>query len=183
MYYAIALAAPSRKHLQGFVFFAGDNIYTDIYEGSNPNYIRVCDQSAIKLLTTILKTCVLFNLVVVCLVPPFYLSNEIQLPVPVLVPFTDLESSMGIIINLCNQCYIIPYASIALLGIEITNCLVKNAIWAVAVAICFSVDELTAAFKDRTSASKRLNNFYFRNMLIQVQDLDRYEKVSMSNCI
>lgn len=100
-----------KKEYQSLAFFAGDRIYTHIKDDSNPSYIHVCNQSAIKLLkstSTILG--IVVSSMIILLVFPIYalvFKNDIQLPIPVVLPFTDLETKNGITLNIANQVFIV----------------------------------------------------------------------------
>lgn len=102
-----------------------------------------------------------------------YIENgDFQLPVPVLFPFTDLESRKGFIINVLNQTIICLIGCSGNIGIEVIQSILKNTVWASTVAIVYSIDEFSANFTKSTSTP--LRDRYFRNIVRQVQDLDRY---------
>lgn len=170
------------KRFQSLLFFAGEKIYTNIHENSNMSYIRVCNESAIKLLKSTLTT--LFMLIasnVIYLGFPSYatmIHHEIQLTIPVLLPFTDLETSHGIVINILNQMFISTIGVVGNFGIEVATCMLKNTVWGVMVVICHSIDEISKLLQnsddDSTESNSKGNiDIYFRNMLIQIQDFDR----------
>lgn len=103
---------PSKKKAyQSLAFFAGDRIYTHVDEGSSPDYIRVCNQSATKLFesTATMLGIVATSMIILCIFPvyAFVFKNDIQLPIPVVLPFTDLETKNGITMNMANQLFII----------------------------------------------------------------------------
>lgn len=166
----------SRKMIQSLLYFGGNKIYTDITEESNPKYIRLCDQSAIRLLKDISKTlCIISICVFLYAIFPLYTildKHELQLPLPVFLPFTDTSTVHGIVINIINQIFISLLGLAGNFGIEIAMCMLKNTVWATAVAICFSIDEFT----DSIIQSKPARDIdkEFRNILIQLQDYDRY---------
>lgn len=161
--------------MQSLIYFGGETIYTDVTPESNPKYIKLCDQGAIRLLKDVSKT---LGIISICVglfsIFPMYTlvcKHELQLPIPIFVPFTDISTLHGIVINISNQ------VSIALLGlsgnygIEIGTCILKNSVWAIAMAICHSIDEL----KDLLAKPKQLReiDMEFRNLLIQIMDYDR----------
>lgn len=170
------------KTFQSLIFFAIEKIYTDINHDSNCNYIRLCDESAIKLLKSTTKTigiiCVSMSLYIFFPIYMFITSNDIQLPIPVLLPFTDIKSIKGMIMNILNQLFIGLIGIAGNVGIEIITCILKNTVWASTVVICHSIDEfsnITVNFESKESI-----NCHFRNILIQVQDLHRYFQFSNS---
>lgn len=166
-----------RKFYQSLAFFAGEKIYTNINRDSNMGYIRVCNESAVKLLKS---TLTIFGIVatsmIILLIFPMYafiFKHDIQLPIPVVLPFTDLETKNGLILNLVNQVFISLIGGTGNLGIEIITCILKNNVWASTVAICYSIDEISDSIQSPAANLKTIIDLKFRNILIQVQDLDR----------
>lgn len=170
---------PSKlKQYQSLAFFAGDKIYTNIEKDSDPKYIETCDRCAINLLKSTSKTVgiVILSMTVMLLFPPyvFLFKNDIQLPIPVVLPFTDLESKTGLIINFVNQLFLCLIGATGNIGIEIVTCMLKNNVWASTGAICYSVDTISEAIERPEGHMKRIIDLKFRNILMQVQDHDRY---------
>lgn len=164
----------SRKLIQSLIFFAGDQIYTDIQPDSELNYIRVCDQSAIKLLKDASTTmAIIISAVVLYSCFPLYAfikHNEIPLFMPMFFPFTDMESTTGITINILNQIFVNTLVLAGNFGIEVATSMTKNSIWSCAIAIGHSVVQLTESVEN--TRSKRIIDYNFRNILVQVQDFD-----------
>lgn len=167
----------SRKLIQSLIFFAGDRIYTDIQPDSETNYIRVCDQSAIKLLKDASSTLAIISSAVIlysCFpMYAFIKHNEIQLFMPMFFPFTDMESTTGITINILNQIFANTLVLGGNFGIEVATSMTKNSIWSCVIAIGHSVFQLTESIKKTKSQSTRIIDYTFRNILIQVEDFDR----------
>lgn len=167
-----------REKLQSILFFVSDNIYTDIDEKSDPVYISICDQSAIKLLKSTAKILGLFytSLFTYTIFPAFITieNHEMQLILPVLVPFTDLNSINGLTINVLNQLITIFTGTVGNFGTEVIICMFKNTIWAMAVTICYSIDKLITSFDESEPFSNRIVTFHFQNVILQVQDINRY---------
>lgn len=178
MYY-LAMIPWTRKMLRCLVFFAAENVYVNNWRG-NPNYIRSCDQSAIKLFKSTAITLAAISIFAALYFGfPFftYISrNELQFPVPVLFPFTDIETPNGIAINILSQLFMTYFGATGNIVIEIIQIIFKNTVWAITVAICHSVDEFSMAIEnlDSTPTSRRFIDYSFRNILVQIQDLDRY---------
>lgn len=176
--YAMVLNSSMRKQLNSLIYFTGEKIYPDFNQEANERYMRVCEKRALELLSSSMKFVGLINLgtslFVVFPMIAFVFSNEIQLPVPMLFPFTDLESLNGLVINMLNQLW---FGFVGLAGnvfIEVSACLLKNSIWMTAAAICHSIDEISEKIKKTVSNTEMYCIEYsFRNILIQVQDLDR----------
>lgn len=175
--YCLIILPHERKIFQSLIFFAGDNLYTDVSECPDPKYIDICNQSAIKLFKSVLKT---VTILIVCAIiyalfpiHAFIVKNEIQLPVPILFPFTDLESTNGLTINMFNQIFLLFYGCVGTFGFEIFNCILKNAVWMAMMGICHSVDELSMNLQEPTPQSICFIKCSYRNIIIQIQDYDR----------
>lgn len=169
-----------KKEYQSLALFAGDKIYTNIDEDSNPNYIKVCNESAIKLFKSTSKTIgIVATSMIILLIFPMYayiFKNDIQLPIPVILPFTDLESKNGLTLNLANQVFMAFMGGTGNIGIEIITCILKNNVWASTVAICHSIDDISESLEcPNVGAMSRVIDLKFRNILIQIQDLDRFD--------
>lgn len=172
------------KILQSLGFFGLDRIYTDTSMDSDLNYVKMCDQSAIKLLTSTSKTLsiIIISLNVLLIYPlyAFVFQNEIQLAIPVFLPFTDLKTKSGILLNLANQLFIAFVGTTGNIGIEITTCILKNNVWVSIVVICYSIDILTEYLEHPHGNGENIErsiDLTFRNILIQIQDYDRYVDV------
>lgn len=166
-----------RPKLRSLVLFAGEHIYTDITPQSTPAYISACDKSAIKLLKnsfTNMSLILVSNFLYGSFpMYAFFIKHEIQLALPVFVPFTDLDSLFGLILNLFNQLFISVTGIVGNYAIEIGTCMIKNSMWGATVAISFAIDNVSRSIKEHNHKSSRYCDFEFRNILIQLQDYDR----------
>lgn len=184
MVYASVFDSSQRKETQSLVYFAGEKIYPDFTGECSRRYMEICDQSALKLLSDTLKTVGMIfasnSILLIFLILAFIHNNEIELPIPVIFPFTDLESVNGLVINLLNQSFMAFMVVAGNIGIAIPTCMLNNSVWIVTVTICHAIDELTEILNGLASDSKTGIDYCFRNILIQVQDLDRY--VETQNC-
>lgn len=176
--YVMIMVPQSRKEFRSHIYFVGERVYTDIDENSNASYIKALDQSAIKLFTSTAKTVaiVVVSMIIYLTFPiiVYIQSNELHLPIPILVPFTDLETKNGLIINLWNQSSIAVMIIVGNIGIEMITCMLKNSVWATTVAIGHTIDEISAFFEEPEPPSESVFDRYIRNLSIQVRDLDRY---------
>ncbi|XP_055300263.1 uncharacterized protein LOC129567422 [Sitodiplosis mosellana] len=60
-------------------------------------------------------------------------------------------------------------------GIEIMTCILKNNVWASTVAICHAIDEISDCIEcPKADDMKGFIDLKVRNILVQVQDLDRF---------
>lgn len=172
--YHLMMVPSKRKALQNLLFFVAEEIYSSDRE-NNPNYRSKCDQSAIKLLKTLSMTLsVTFVSATVFFFSPFLtyvMKNEIQFPLPVLFPFTELKSPTGFVINIASQIYAYFFGAMANISIEIIQFMLKNSVWATTVAICHSIDEFSTILENHKFKETEQ---HFRNILVQIQDLERY---------
>lgn len=168
-----------RKVYQSLAFFGGNKIYTNVDQQSNTGYIQVCDQSAIKLLKSTLTTLgIVIGSMNVYLGFPMYsytFKHELQLPIPVLLPYTNDETPRGLLLNFANQVFVALVGLGGNIGIEIITCILKNNMVAGTAAIGHSVGEFTEMIKKSKEdlTMRRVMDYQFRNILIQLQDLDR----------
>lgn len=164
-----------RQELRSLVFFSGDKIYINLNTKCSRRYRRICEESALNLLSNTIKIIGILcfaNLINgIFITITFITNNEIQLPIPVFFPFTDLESAEGLIINLISQFCIIFMGVVGNIGIEITTCIIRNTIWMMAATMCYAIEEITLKIKEPME-SKNID-YRFRNILLQEQDLDR----------
>lgn len=148
----MVIVPSSRAQLQTALFFIANHLYINNDE-TNVDYNQMCERSAIKLLKSTAKTVgILMSSVVISATFPIILTvsrHQIQLVVPVLVPFTDLNTWHGLCINLFNQLITIFFGICAGLGIEIIICMLKNSFWTMSAAVCNSLDELIDLFMNR----------------------------------
>lgn len=166
-----------RKCWQSLAFFSGDKIYVDINQHSNPSYIQVIDESAVKLLTSTMITVGIvvgsMNLYVGFPVTASIFGDDIQLPIPVLFPFTDYKTHYGLAINLVNNFFVASVGLAGTIGVEIVTSMLKNTVWACTVAMKHTIDDISELIKTPDPKPSNVLNHQFRNVLIQAQDLDR----------
>lgn len=177
--YALIMIPSKRPRFQKLIFFAGDKIYTE-HGQSNANYIKVTDESAIQLFMNTAKIIgmITVSMTIFCIFPiyAFIYRNEIQFPVPVLIPFTTLDTKIGLLVNVLNQAFTCLIGITGNYGIEIIACILKNTVWASASTICYSLDELTELLHEPEQREKKImkTKYQLRNTLVQIQDFDRY---------
>lgn len=166
-----------RKMWQSLAFFSGDKVYTDVNEESNMGYIRVCDKSAIKLLTSTAITLVIIvgsmNIYVGFPITTSMFSGDLQLPVPVFLPFTDYTTTHGLVLNLINNVFVGGVGLAGNAGIEVITSMLKNTVAVCTDVVEYAIGELTLLLKDPKHQQKNVIKSKFRNILMQVQDYDR----------
>lgn len=170
---------PSQMEMwRSLAFFSGDKIYTDINKHSNIGYIRVCDESALKLLKSTTVTLVIIvvsmNIYVGFPTTTSIFTDELQLPIPVFLPFTDYTTNYGLILNLINNVYVGGVGLLGNLGVEIITNLLKNTVWVCTTVVGQSIHEISILLENtKRKQTTRHIEHRFRNILVQVQDLDR----------
>lgn len=173
----LAICPNKIKSYQSLLFFADENIYTDLNQGTNLKYISICDRNAIELMkkTTItIGIIIIFMAIYLCFpIFDYFVNNDLQFPVPILLPFTNLKSMHGIILNILNQMFIVLVGTTGNIGIEIITCLLKDTIKMSTIVICQSIDELSEFIEKSKSDDENYIDHQYRNILIQVQDLNR----------
>lgn len=168
------MVVPSNIKIYHSLIFFAEKIYTDIKKDASPEYIRICNESVIKLLKSTWKTLgiILLSVVMFLIFPvyAFVVNHDLQLPIPVLLPFTDLNSSNAIALNLFNQMFISLNGGTGNVGIEMITFILKNTVWASTMAICYSIDEFSNLITHSESNSSTTVLYTFRNIVIQLQD-------------
>lgn len=184
MAYAMIFSPTHIKVLQSQVYFSGEKVYASSNHMSNQKYARISEQSALKLLWNTIKIIAIIS--VSSAIPAMFnlyiliKDHEINLPIPILFPFTDLDSVSGFIINFLNQLLIGILGFVGTIGIEITTCLIKNTLWMMTVATSYAIDEMVEEMTTSVSVSTvwartQIHiDYIFRNILLQAQDIDRH---------
>lgn len=167
---------PSQRRIfHSLLFFAGGNIYKDFYEDCNSNHLNVCNQCAIDLIKNTAKTIgILFFFMGMYVIFPLYaliIHNDLQLSCPIYFPFTNLQTTNGIILNILHQVFINGIGITANIGTEILTCMIRNTIWVCTMLICNSIEELSELLQNSESMAC-LIDLKFRSILIQVQEVD-----------
>lgn len=166
-----------RNVLRSLVYFS-ERIYPSLNAECSSNYMRICERCALKLLSNTIKIVGIIyfscNIIPLFSISAYMINGEIQLPVPVIFPFTDLKSRNGMVINFLNQLFIAFMGVFGNIGIEIPTIMLKNTVWVMAAAMCNAIDDLNAKIDEPVHKSKMWVDYCFRNILIQAQDLDRY---------
>lgn len=175
--YAKTIIPSEQRMLKSLLFFGGEKIYTKFGPNFDPNYIRTCEKSAIKLLKTTATTlCLLVTCNCVYFIFPMYallLKHEIQFPLPVFLPFTEFKGTVDILLNVLIQMYMSLFGIVGNIGIEVMTSIIKNTVWATSAAVCYSIDVLSNSIEQRKSAT--IIDDELRAISIQVQDYDRQD--------
>lgn len=161
--------------MRALVYFAYDyNIYSDFTDDTDPAYIRISDRSANKLTRSAFQTIAIYTIsIVICATFPIYhcfAHHEIHLLIPVLFPFTNLTSIVGIVVNMANQLFTASIGIGGVFGVELVVCMLKNAFGAMTSATCYSIDVMALEIGKSTQFSNRIAEAHFQNIAIQLRD-------------
>lgn len=169
----------TRKRLRAICYF-NEQIFTEINEESDPEYIRLLDECAIKLLTNtmIIVGFLLFFSMIYFIFPVYdtIVDGKIHLIIPILFPFTDLETNYGIAVNILSQSMLNTIAIIGIYGMVIGTCVTKHAIISYAATIGYQMDRLTIYINKNYSQSPQRIDDHFRNILYQLEQYNRYRE-------
>lgn len=176
--YLLVIIPSNRERLEKILLFVIEyKIYIDVAEDSDPAYIRFSNRCAVNLLKSTTKTLAMYvaSVLIYFTFPIYELIKyqEISLIIPVLFPFTNLTSAIGVIVNMVNQLFTASIGISGNLGIEVIICMIKSTLFDMANSICHSIDELIADFNEVTQTSNRIVELQFRNIIMKVQDADR----------
>lgn len=138
---------------------------------------------AIKLVISCVKTVflILLSFGVVAMVPiyKFFYTDEKELLVPFLFPFTEIETQFGYYLNMAFQSMYGIFAAVMLLSTEIAICMLKNN---GAIATVIIKNELMQ-LKNQLEMDDEFtdeHNWTFRNIILQVLDLNRFALISIT---
>ncbi|XP_031627340.1 uncharacterized protein LOC116343436 isoform X2 [Contarinia nasturtii] len=174
--YFWALYPPTTAKFRSIIFFVEDEMYPD--EDEDFKLMEACNSSAIRLLKGTSKTLGLlmlsFAMMTIAPTYEFIFKNNIQLIVPIIFPFTDFETKTGMNLNMANQFFIMLFGLIPNLLIEIGTCMLKNYVWTFTVVIGHSIDKISQSLEHPQGDEKTKIDLLYRNILIQIQDYDRF---------
>lgn len=101
-------------------------------------------------------------------------TDENEMMIPIVVPFTDPDSPNGFLIAMGYQGLVSLGGLFIVPGSEIVSCVMKNNVAAIAAVIENGLTE----FQDRLRKDKRFlpkHGIPFRNLIVQIMDFDRSE--------
>lgn len=175
MVYIVVVVPSQLKRFQNLLLFAGEIIYKDNYEIRK--HREISDKSAAHLMSSSIKVLVVVSIGLFCfLMFPLYaylFMNQRPMIVPIVLPFVDENTDSGYYINIAHQLVSGVVGVTAVIAIELMNCIFKNNIYAAKESIIYSLDELGTMLRENTTFSMQMQ-MEFRNVLIKIQDLDRF---------
>lgn len=137
-------------------------------------YNSLCEESIEKLIKNI---AIILLLIIVSHIMfgigPFYVflvRNEHVTPVGIRLPFVDIDTNTGYVLNLSQQALMTFFELISTISVEIGQSLINNAITTVPKIIHLELDELSNKLTDGKMFSVKLQ---LRNVLRQIEDFDR----------
>lgn len=150
-------------------------MYTKYDVSANRHYI--CDQMAINLSIscgkTIFVTLLSFGLVGIAPMYKLLFTDDKELPLPILFPFTNLETQFGYCTNLIIQSVFGLFGVLILMGAEIGICMIKfNA--TISTAIIQNELMKLSNQLEMDDEFKVKHIWKFRNIILQVLDMNRF---------
>lgn len=163
---------PLKHQHRSLFFFAGENIFKAC---KNEDLRKILDKSAMKQLKIVLiiSALLFFGLIVFLALPIYFIfvNGERIILISAVMPFTNVYSDWGYSLNILNMsimAYIIAFLNI---GADLTFAVIINNMWAGLDVVKFSMKEMESLLKHTDNKTEKAAKF--RNILIQIQDLDR----------
>lgn len=165
---------PQRFKFNSLVNFGGRHIYID--DTKSTEYNKICENNVKKLVQSvaIIVPLVVFGhfLVVLGSLHAYIYEDTRVTPMATHLPYFEKNSDLEFILNLLQQSIIAVYALMGNISIEILTCLLNNAITSIPEFIHLNLNDLNKEISIDNSNLKTMVRL--RNVLIQVQDFDRY---------
>lgn len=102
----------------------------------------------------------------------FILTGQRTMVTAVQLPFFNPETNIGYIVNVINQTILSHFIVFCNVGHDCTLAMIINSMWAGADVIKFSIEEMVQRHSITGNDADQKRRF--RNVLMQIQDLDRY---------
>lgn len=164
----------SRKKLRSLYNFGGKYIYANS-DISVKNH-QLCNQMAIDLFVSSIKVncLVIFSLLCAIGAPMYKILyiHEKELPIPIVLPFTNADTKMGFSINVSYQVVTEFFGLIIVPAGELVTCVLKNNISVSAAVIKNRFKEMKCRIKTDKRFLDQLN-CDFRNAILTILDFDR----------
>ena len=172
---------PLKDQHRSLIFFAGDSIYKQC---KDPKLQKSLDKSAtklIKLVTTI--SALLFSGFIAFVALPLYfiLNGDRILLISVVLPFTEVDTNWGYFFNVLNMLTLAYLTAFINIGVDSTFVMIITNLWAGVDAVKFAMKDMETL--NTLNDNKTEQDIRFRNIVIQIQDLDRYLKKIIINAL
>lgn len=169
-YYVIM--GPLKHQHRSLIFFAADYIFKDCRD---EQLRMIVDKAAMKQLFIVsLISGLMFFGFFLFLALPFYLLFVYgirSILISTVLPFITLDSNWGYLLNSFNTSFVTYLAAICNIAGDSSFAVIVNNMHAGVDVVKFSIKEMVSSF-ERTG-NRREQTSKFRNILIQIQDLDR----------
>lgn len=171
----IQLLQPAKlKRIKDMVKYVEVNIYRN--SDVSPRVYKVCDEYAAALLKNVISTefILLFSCLLFVMIPAYMILYDRghHMFFFTAYPFTDPATDRGYYINLVHQSVTLITGVPALIGVEISFCLAKNAILVTAGLIIDSIQTLDENLDcNQEFTNKRA--WEMRNLTLKFQDFDK----------
>lgn len=158
--------------------FSGTHIYPN--SKISPRNYAVCNRMANELVTGSSKiVLIMFISVGIGIATPLYklfFTNDREMILPVVFPFTDPDTERGFYINLASQYVSCLSGFIILPGCELVLCAFKNSFTAYAAVVDNDIHELGCQLEHGQVFSHK-HTLLFRNIILKILDFGRYKSI------
>lgn len=158
--------------------FGGDYIYSNSRISEEVN--SVCDRMAIDLvIRSIIVNCLIslsLVLTIVSQMQKIILTGEYVLIIPIILPFIDVETRTGYLINTLNHLAICALGTTVIPALELITCVIKNNASVMAAVIKSTILGFAKTLKRSDHLPKNINS-EFRNIVLRIMDFERLDVV------
>lgn len=102
----------------------------------------------------------------------FLLTGVRKMITMVQLPYFDPESNVGYVLNIINQTVLSNFVVFCNVGHDCALASIINTMWAGSDVIKYSIDQMVERYRETHDVVE--HKYRMRNILIQIQDLDRY---------
>lgn len=163
---------PMKHEHRSLIFFASKYIFKDC----NDERLReVLDKSAMKQLIVVFTiSALMFIGYLMFLALPyilFFVYGQHNLLLSSVLPYLELDTNWGYMLNMLNMSMISCLVVFLNIGADSTFSMIVNNMWAGVDVVKFAMHEMDTSFQ--RTGNRKEQAAQFRNILIQIQDLDR----------
>lgn len=161
------------RRFKNLIFFGEKFIYA--YQGNNKRVTKILNEGAWQLLWMSLTifAAIIFSCLTFVSYPlyTYFFENARPMLIPVIFPYFDPETGAGYYLNVLNQLAISFIGMTGVIGIEfISSKIVNNVLIGVSI-----IEHALGDIADDFSTGQRSKGVSkMRNIVLQIQDLDRY---------
>lgn len=179
-YFYIVLPVCGRR-FKNIIFFGEKFIHA--YQGNNKKVTKILNEGAWQLLWMFLTVfaAILFSCIIFVSYPlyTYLFENARPMLVPVIFPYFEPETGPGYYLNVLNQLAISFIGMIGVIGIEFISSKIVNNVFIGVSLIEYALGDLG---NDISKGQRTEGVIKMRNIVRQIQDLDRYAMKAVILC-